>query len=453
MTAGDDALAELLERPMADTPVSELRQLFVRGEKPREAWMIGAEIELLPMYAATAQPVEHARVGRLFEDVAGLLGLEVDHEASGAVVGAHGEGHLLSLEPGGQMEIATRPYTRAADLNVAIRRLTAAMATIGHRQGVRFLAMGHQPFVDRDTVPKMNKARYTLMREYLPTRGSRGLDMMHLTGSIQCAVDFSDEANMVEKVQVAARCSPFLTALVSSSPFFRGQPSGFKSMRYEIWRDVDNARSGLWPEMVDAEGMTYARYIARALQVPAMFFMRDDRFQQPEARPYAAYVKDGFQGTTVTVADFVDHLTSLFPEIRLKNYIELRGADCVPPADAMGIAAFWRSILDTPGARADARARLAGLDHAGLVSMSAAVARDGLAAMSPIGPVREVTRDLVQIALRHLSAQSPDCGLCLASLVERAERGASPADDMLALAAKDGVRAALEPFMLEPGER
>lgn len=450
MTADDDAQAGLLARPMSQTSISELRALFVRGEKPRDKWMIGAEIELFPLVDATGAPAEHGLVGQMFETVAGNLSLEVEREPTGAVIGARGEGHLLSLEPGGQMEIATKPFSRAADLNTAIRRLTGALATAGATHGVRFLAMGHQPFVDRDTVPKMAKARYALMRQYLPTRGTRGLDMMHLTGSVQCAVDFSDEANMVDKVRLAARASPFLAALVAASPFFRGAPSGFKTMRYEIWRDVDNTRSGLWPEMTDAEGMTYARYIARALETPAMFFMRDGAYRMPEAKPYAAYVRGGFEGTTVTVADFVDHLTSLFPEIRLKSYIELRGTDCVPPPEAMGIASFWRSLLDNPDARAEASERLAVLDHPALVALQADVARHGLAAGSPAGPVGEVARALVEIATRHLSAQSTDCGSCLSPLLERAIRGASPADDMLEAASKQGVRAALEPWYLVP---
>lgn len=448
MTADDDALAELLARPMDQTPVDELRRLFIRGEKPRDKWMIGAEIELFPLVQATGAPAEHQLVGKMFEAIAHDLGLALDREPTGAVIGAHGEGHLLSLEPGGQMEIATKPFPRAADLNAAIIRLTGALATAGAGHGVRFLAAGHQPRVDRDTVPKMAKARYALMREYLPTRGSRGLDMMHLTGSVQCAVDFSDEANMVDKVRLAAQASPFLAALVSASPFFRGRPSGFKTMRYEIWRDVDNARSGLWPEMVDAEGMTYARYIAKALAVPAMFFMRDGAYRMPAARPYAAYVREGFEGTTVTVADFVDHLTSLFPEIRLKSYVELRGTDCVPPPEAMGIASFWRSLLDNDAARAEAAERLAGLDHAALVALQVDVARDGLAATSPIGPVGEVALALVEIATRYLSAQSTDCGTCLQPLLTRARRGKSPADDMLEAYAKGGLEAALEPWYL-----
>ena len=317
------------------------------------------------------------------------------------------------------------------------------MAQAGAAHGVRFAAMGHHPFADRDTVPKMPKARYELMRAYLPTRGTRGLDMMHLTGSVQCAVDFSDEANLVEKMRVAARASPFLTALVSSSPFLRGKPNGLKSMRYEIWRDVDNARSGIWPEMVDAEGMTYARYVQRALETPAMFFLRDGQYRMPEARPFSWYAREGFEGTVVTVADFVDHLTSLFPEIRVKSYIELRGADCVPPAEAVAIAGFWRAILDDDDTRKHAAERLAGLDHAALMALQIDVARRGLAAESAIGLVQEVAKDLAKMAVDRFRQRSPHCADCVSVLHDRAVRGASPADDMLAVYAKDGIAAAV----------
>jgi glutamate--cysteine ligase len=275
----------------------------------------------------------------------------------------------------------------------------------------------------------MPKARYELMRRYLPLRGARGLDMMHLTGSVQCAVDFESEQNLVDKVRAAARISPFLAALVSSSPFTAGRPNGQKSMRYAIWQDVDDVRSGIWPEMVDAEGLRYHRYVARALEVPAMFFRRDGGYRQPEARPFAHYVAEGFEGTTVTVRDFVDHLTSLFPEIRVKNYVAVGGV--------------WRALLDDDAARSEAHGRLASLDHAALRALQVAVAREGLDATSPVGPVRELARWLTELAHTSLAAASPLCGDCMEPLRVIAARGRSPADEMLAAPSLEAAMAAV----------
>src|SRR6185295_11853960 len=152
--------------------------------------------------------------------------LEEEHDEGGALIGLKGDGYSYSLEPGGQMEIATKPYRALARLKEAVDQLVSEMAEISREESIRLLALGHHPYADRDSIPKMPKGRYAAMRAVLPSRGSRGLDMMHLTGSVQCAVDYSDEANMVEKVRAAARISPFLTALTAASPFSNGRPNG-----------------------------------------------------------------------------------------------------------------------------------------------------------------------------------------------------------------------------------
>jgi glutamate--cysteine ligase len=443
MTAGDDALEALLDRPMREVARDALSALFVRGEKPREAWMLGLELELFAVDAHDLRAVPFSRLEPFLAALGERRAMKPEREITGALVGLTGDGHIMSLEPGGQVELATRPYVRIAELRDGVAEVMADLRAAAAQQGLRFLALGHHPVETRDTVPKMPKARYDLMRRYLPLRGTRGLDMMHLTGSVQCAVDFESEQNLVDKVRAAARISPFLAALVSASPFTAGRPNGQKSMRYAIWQDVDDVRSGIWPEMVDGEGLRYHRYVARALEVPAMFFRRDGAYRQPEARPFAHYVTEGFEGTTVTVRDFVDHLTSLFPEVRVKNYVELRGADCVLPDVAVAVGGFWRALLDDDAARAEAHARLAPLDHAALRALQVAVARDGLDAVSPVGPVRELARWLTELAHASLAAASPLCGDCMEPLRVIAARGRSPADEMLAAPSLEAAMAAV----------
>ncbi|MFO0727418.1 MAG: glutamate-cysteine ligase family protein [Myxococcota bacterium] len=448
MTAGDDSLTELLDRPLEGTSIDALRGLFLKGAKTVDDWMLGLEIELIPLLIGKPDSVGHERIAPIIETLGKMRSMTPEVDPTGALVGLSGGGHILSLEPGGQVELATRPYRRLHDLMKAVGDLSSDLAVAAGEHGVRLLSIGHHPYANRHTVPKMPKARYDLMREYLPTRGSRGLDMMHLTGSVQCAVDFSDEENLTAKIRTAARVSPFLSALVSASPFFEGKPSGVKDMRYEIWRDVDNSRSGIWPEMLDAEGLTLRRYVEKALSVPAMLFRREGRFAIAEPIPYRELAKRGFRGTTVTVADFVDHLTTLFPEIRIKSYIELRGADCVNPELAVAIAGFWRGVLDVPSARAEIDARLGALDHGGLVALQAEVAKKGLDAVSAVGSAREIATWLAQTAYVSLRDGAPDCAECVMPLVEQAKSGRSPADEMLERYAQGGIEAALAPLEL-----
>lgn len=449
MIQGEGALATLLERPLAETPVEELRRLFLDGAKDAADWRLGLEIELFPLRIGQPTPADFPEIEAILREIGERQHIPGEHERGGALIGLKGAGYSYSLEPGGQVEIATRPYRALARLRQVVREFTEQLADIGRGRGIRFVALGHHPYANRQTVPKMPKARYDLMRAYLPKRGSRGLDMMHLTGSVQCAVDFSDERNLVDKIRAAARISPFLTALTAASPFTEGKPNGMRSMRYEIWRDVDAPRAGIWPEMLDEEGLTFARYIEHALDVPAMLFIRGGEYRLAEPRPFRSYAQAGFQGTTVTVADFVDHLTTLFPEIRTKSYIELRGADCGVPDEAVAIAGFWRGILDDDLARSEANDRLGVLGYPEILALQADVARLGLDASSPAGQVREIARWLVELSYRRLDASTTDCAECVLPLVERAERGRSPADDLLALAARSGLEAALDTVTLK----
>lgn len=443
MTLTSGSPSDLLSRPVRETTTAELARLFAAGEKPRDHWMIGLELELLPFRRSDLGPVEHPSIARVLDRLIATRGLSPEHEASGALIGAKGAGVVVSLEPGGQIEYASRPYRKLKELRSEVCDFAAAMREAGELEGVGFWAMGHQPFVDRDTAAKMPKARYDLMRRFMPTRGTRGLDMMHLTGSVQCAVDYESERNMTDKVRTAARVSPLLAALTASSPFVGGRLSGRVCERYEIWRHTDAARSGLWPEMLDGDGLTYERYVLRALSVPAMFFLRDGEYRLPESRPFSYFAEHGFDDQPVTVADFVDHLTSLFPEIRLKSYIELRGTDCAPPQEAVAIAAFWRGLLDLEDTRREVEERLVGLGYPELVALQAEVARAGLGATTPLGPVRELIRGVVELAYAGLARAAPDCADCMVPLLERARRGVSLAEEMIERARGESVQAAV----------
>jgi glutamate--cysteine ligase len=437
--------AHLLSRPLKDTPPADLVSIFASAAKPTADWLLGLEIELSPFHLSDLAPLQHPELVQMFAQLAERAPYVPDFDPSGIQIGLRREGHVISLEPGGQFEYATRPYRRIRDLESALLGFARDLKEAGQAVGVGFWAIGHHPFGTRDTMPKMPKSRYQVMRNYMAHAGTRGLDMMHLTGSVQCAIDFSDEANMIDKVRAAAKISPFIAALTASSPFTAGKPNGKKTARYEIWFDVDKTRCGIWPEMVDAEGLTYQRYIEHALAAPAMFFMREGNYRVAEPKPYRAYAESGFSGTTVTVSDFLDHLTTMFPEIRIKSYIELRGSDCLPPKEALAIAAFWRGILDVPEARKEACDRLAKMDHAALLELQHEVVVKGLEANSASGPALEIARFLMETAQVGLcSVRATDCAGYLEPLKARAASGRTLADDMLARAAKAGIAEALK---------
>ena len=448
MKVTNEAMQELLQRPLVETTPQMLSALFADGAKDDNDWMLGLELELFAHDIKTREPATFEPLRKTLESLASTVGFQHVREADGTLVGLEGDGQIVSLEPGGQLEYATRPYRVMRKLRREVTELIGALSQAAQDQGLGLWALGHHPYADRDSVPKMPKARYELMRSYMATRGDRALDMMHLTGSVQCAVDFSDEQNMVDKVATAARVSPFITALTASSPFTKGAPNGFRSMRYEIWLHTDDTRCGLWPEMVDDQGLTFVRYIEHALATPAMLFIREGAYRQAEAIPYAEYGRRGFEDTTVTVADFVDHLTTLFPEVRTKNYIELRGADCAPPLEAVAIAGLWRGLLDDEPTRRAAAERLAPLDYAALRALQPQIARHGLDADSPIGGVREIARWLVNLGYERLARSAPDCAECLLPLVQRADAGRSLADELLEIAERDSVDAAVDHCLL-----
>ena len=438
---GDDAH---LHRPLAELSREELGRLFLEAAKPDTQWYIGLELEIFPYWQDSLRPVEHTALAEVLGRLGKLAGMTETHEPDGALTGLKGNGELISLEPGGQLEFASRPHRALQALRKEMLDYASHLIDAGAPQGISYWAAGYQPIAGREEVPVMPKPRYAHMRRYLGARGRRALDMMHLTGSVQCTVDFQSEANLVDKVRTAARVSPFLSALVAASPFSGGQPNGFKSVRYQTWQEVDDERCGIWPEMVDAEGLTVDRYVARTLRTPPMFFIRDGEYLEAGPEPYAHFVERGFEGRALTVSDYLDHLTTFFPEIRLKGYVELRGADCVRPEEAVAVAGFWRGILDHEPTRQAVDERLAAMDWAAIRTLQPQVAVQGLDATSPAGPVREVIRWVVEAGYERLAKSSPDCADCVVPLVERAERGRSPADELLERHAQGGLAAALD---------
>jgi glutamate--cysteine ligase len=438
---GDDAL----ERPLRDFSRDELAELFLSAAKPDPEWFIGLELELFVYQQSNLQPVPHDTLAKVLARLGKATGMQESHEPNGALTGLEGKGELVSLEPGGQLEFASSPHRTLAGLRTEVLAYEKALLAAAEPENIGFWALGQQPFVDRNTAPHMPKPRYDQMRNYLGARGARALDMMHLTGSVQCTVDFQNEKNLVDKVRTAARVSPFLSALVAASPFSDGKANGFKSVRYQIWLETDDERCGIWPEMVDQEGFTMRRYVDRTMRLAPMFFVKDGQYVPGGKQSFEHYVREGYLGRDLTVRDYLDHLTSFFPEIRTKAYVEMRGADCVLPTEAVAIGAFWRALLDDEPTRAMVDDRLSAMSYEEIRSLQPQVAKLGLDAVSASGPVRELVTWLTEQAHLRLGRSGSAEADCVVPLVERAHRGLCPADEMLAVAESTGdIRAALD---------
>jgi glutamate--cysteine ligase len=280
------------------------------------------------------------------------------------------------------------------------------------------------------------------MRERLPGRHAH--DMMQLTASVQANFDFADEGDLAEKVSAATAVSPLVTALFANSPLENGRPSGFKTLRYRIWKDVDDRRSGLLRVMYEP-GFSYRRYLDWALSVPLLFVRRKGRYLDPEGRTFADVLAHGFAGEPATMQDFVDLMSTLFPEVRVKRVIEVRGADAVDARTTMALPAVWTGLLYDPSARRDARA-LVGVPFEELVAFQDEVARSALDARLGGTRARDLARDLLTLAdeglRRRHEAGGPDERPFLEPLREIVASGRTGADRILDVHARTGGDAA-----------
>lgn len=349
-----------MARDVSDsTPISSKAELvgwIAQGEKPAKEFRLGTEHEKFPFYRDDLSPVpyEGAAAGRsggirqLLEAMQARLGWEPILDA-GHVIGLAGPdgGGAISLEPGGQFELSGAPLANVHETARELDQHLADLKAVAEPHGIGFLALGHSPLWTREQTPMMPKRRYEIMKNYMPKVGTRGLDMMFRTCTVQVNLDFASEADMVRKLRVALALQPLAAALFAASPFSEGGLNGFQSMRSEIWRDTDNARSGILPFAFDA-GMSYEAYVDWALDVPMYFVKRGDTYHDVAGasfRDLLAGKLPQLPGERATMSDWANHLSTLFPEARLKRYIEMRGADAGPVEMLNALPAFWVGLL------------------------------------------------------------------------------------------------------------
>jgi glutamate--cysteine ligase len=444
-----------LDSRTSETPLirgaADLVSWLRSKERPIEDWKVGLEHEKVLLRAGTTDPVPYAGPG----GVEGVLrafstyGYE-PFEEEGRIIASQKDGLTVSIEPGGQIELSGRPFSDVHVIAAELDRHIGKCREIAARTGVEFLGVGYRPWGTPATNPWMPKNRYAVMRPFLASRGRLAEDMMAMTASAQASFDFSDERDMGEKLRVALAVQPAVTALMANSAIVGGRPVGWKSYRTKVWFETDPARCGGLPFVFEPgfADAPYRRYVEWALDVPMVFLRRRGAYVDPQGRTFRAFLAEGLGGERATIADWEDHLTTVFPDVRVKAVLEVRGADANGPELAKALVALWKGILYDRGARAEAFEAVGPLSIEERRAFVEVAGRDGLQGRLPGGrTVREVAGAVVEAAARGLARQhccgeggNDEC-LWLTPLRERVASGRAPADDALEVLARGGDRA------------
>ena len=392
------------------TSVSDLATYLESGCKPPAEFAIGTEHEAFGFRRSEFTPPSYEGadgIGALLRAVQARDGWSpiLDH---GNIIGLKGDGGAsLSLEPGGQFELsgATLPDLHAtkAELDAHIARLHEVTPGLG----LGFAPLGFHPTATRAQFDWMPKGRYKIMRAYMPKVGTRGLDMMLRTCTVQVNLDFTSEADMVAKMRVASALQPLATALFANSPFYEGKPNGLLSNRAYVWGDTDNARSGI-PAVIFQDGFGFEAYANWLLDVPMYFVYRDGAYHDVAGasfRDFMAGKLGALPGERATIGDFADHSTTAFPDVRLKKYIETRGADSGSPAMMLAQSALWTGIFYDPAALAAAESLVKDLTYPDILALRAAVPATGINTQFGAGTLRDLAKEVVAIAAAGLQAR------------------------------------------------
>ena len=341
-TRTDDSESPLIESR------DDLLAVFAGGEKPREDWRIGTEHEKFVYRLSDHLAPSYDEPGGIRDVLMGMteFGWRPVIE-NGNVIALTGDDGTISLEPAGQLELSGAPLENLHQSCAESGRHLKQVKAVGDRLGLGFLGIGMWPDKARSDLPMMPKGRYKIMANYMPRVGKLGLDMMLRTCTIQTNLDYSSEADMVKKFRVGLALQPVATALFANSPFTEGKPNGYLSFRSHIWEDTDPDRTGMLPFVFD-EGFGYERYLDYALEVPMYFVFRDGQYLDAAGLSFRNFLEgklDILPGERPRVSDFVDHLSTAFPEVRLKSFLEMRGADGGRWGKICALPALWVGLL------------------------------------------------------------------------------------------------------------
>lgn len=412
--------------------MDELVDYFRQGERSSGALQVGLEHEKLvyPLTGASAVPYEGERgIGALLTAL-GQHGFEPFRERPELPVIALTKGaETISLEPGGQLELSGTPARTALAAHQENLRHLALAKQEAARLGLRLVALGYRPFDRVEDMPWMPKSRYGTMRQTLGARGRLALRMMLMTATGQVSLDWIDEADCVRKVSLVSHLTPILVALYANSPLVEGRPSGFMSYRSHVWTEVDTARCGYLPSVFDGS-FSYRAYVEWALDAPLLFLRRKGQYLAPKLT-FRQLLKEGYEQEPALHSDWVDHLSTLFPEVRIKRVLEVRGADAVGPLLTGALAALWRGLLYDKSSLGEAESLGPKRTLEEQQALHAEAQRKGLRAKAGFASLSELAVELVEIARRGLARLDPLDVPLLDPLAEVARSGRSPAERVL----------------------
>lgn len=425
------------------TDIEQLVAHHARGERARGTFKVGTEHEKFAFLAPDLRPLVYRPedgtpgIRALLDALAATGGWEplVDH---GEVIALRGADGSIALEPGGQVEMSGDPRATLHETRAELDRHLADLAHVSEVLPVRWLWMGLHPVHNLEAIGWMPKRRYGIMREYLPTRGHLARYMMQATSTVQANLDYGDERDMGRKLRMAMGVSSIVTAMFAYSPFKGGVPSGYKTFRARVWQDTDPDRSGLLPFAFTGDGPTYEEYARWALDVPMFFIVRDGAYLPCSGLPFREFWRQGYRGHRATMEDWELHLSTLFPDVRLKTYLETRTADCAPPDLAMAVPALWKGLFYDDTALDAAWDLVKRWTLTERWQHRTDVARDALETRVPGGfRTAELARELLAAARHGLESQAraaghPSESVYLDALARYTERGIAPADEALA---------------------
>jgi glutamate--cysteine ligase len=428
------------------TPIETREQLvawFEAGIKPKSQFRIGTEHEKFVFTLQGQHPVPYEggrSIRALLEGMQHLLGWEpiVEHGNIIGLLDVTGGG-AISLEPGGQFELSGAPLETVHQTCSELMAHLAQVKEIARPLQIGFLGMGMTPNWSRAEMPAMPKGRYRIMTAYMPKVGGHGLDMMYRTCTVQTNLDFCSEADMVKKMRVGLALQPVATAIFANSPFTEGKPNGFLSYRSEIWRDTDADRSGMLPWAFEP-GMGFERYVDYALDVPMYFVKRGDKYIDVAGQSFRHLMQGklpALPGQRATLSDWANHVSTIFPEVRLKRYLEMRGADGGPWRRLPALPAYWVGILYDDDALEAAWDMVEGWTAEQRQKLRDDVPKLGFAARIAGEDVRQLAQTTLEFAERGLARRrrldhaGQDERRYLAPIREYVSRGITPAEELL----------------------
>lgn len=388
----------------------DLLAVFAKGEKPAADWRIGTEHEKFVYRHADHRAPSYDEPGGIRDLLNALTRFGWSPVMEGdKIIALSGPDGAISLEPAGQFELSGAPRSNIHETCTEAGRHLMQVKTVGDELGVGFLGLGMWPDKTREELPRMPKGRYGIMLNYMPKVGTLGLDMMLRTCTIQVNLDYASEADMARKFRVGLALQPLATALFANSPFTEGKPNGFLSFRSHIWSDTDPDRTGMLP-FVFEDGFGYERYLDYALDVPMYFVYRDGKYLDVAGQSFRDFL-DGrlpaLPGEKPLVSDFTDHLSTIFPEVRLKSFLEMRGADGGPWSRICALPALWVGLLYDSAALDAAWDEVKHWSLAGRQRLRDSVPKLGLAAETPDGEsLLELGRRVLAIAEAGLNARA-----------------------------------------------